>query len=464
MLRSCFASNVVSAKPQRGSIAPAGRLGLVMVITVAARSVQADGFRVPYQGAAAAGQAEAFSAQADDPSAIFYNPAGMTQLRGWQLNVGSNLVSGETEFTGPNGAKAYGDLAGRVAVPPPSNFYVTANLRDLGIDRLGDMTVGLGVAAPFGLINDYPKDGPFSDVVIRTKLPLMAIKPTIAYRLADWASVGFGADIYTFASFLGEGQFQQQRRLDTGGAGELNGSGTALGYNLSLMLTPLRSARGKPQLNLGVVYRSQTNLPLGGHTVTNGQVAEARMNVPLPEVVTGAIAYWPVRSDRHEWKLEYDMDFVGWDRFRSFDVYIPGVPVSVTPQEWGSIWTASAGTEFRWLAPETLPQWDIALRGGYQHSNTPVPDYTFSPTVPDSNWDIVAVGLGFTCRRDGRFLGLVPCGSDESTTGPKSIGVDLAFQAAFFDPRTISENYRESVEGRYESRIYVGSVNFRVAF
>lgn len=428
-------------------------------------SGHADAYRIPYQGAAAAGQAEAFSAQADDPSALFYNPAGLTQLNGVQLYAGTNLVGGETNFTSPSGVEARGDFAGSIAVPPPSNLYLTANLRDLGISGLGAMTVGLGVSSPFGLINRYPKNGAFSDVVISTKLPLMAIKPTIAYRLADWASVGFGADIYTFASFLGEGHYQQQRRLPQGGAGELTGSGTGLGYNVSLMLTPLRDDAGKPRLNLGFVYRSQTNVPLSGHFRFNGQVADAAMTLPLPEVVTGAIAYWPVRSDRHEWKLEYDMDFVGWDRFRSFDVRLPGGLVDRTPQHWQAIWTASAGTEFRWLDPEFLPSWDIALRGGYQHSNTPVPEYTFSPVVPDSDWDILAVGVGFTCRGEGRFLGLLPCGSeDTAAAGPKAIGLDLAFQAAFFDPRIIADNYRESVIGRYETKIYIGSLNFRVAF
>lgn len=427
--------------------------------------VHADAYRVPYQGAAAAGQAEAFSAQADDPSAMFYNPAGLTQLEGVQLYAGANLVSGETHFTNPAGVTADGDLGGTVAVPPPSNLYLTANLKDFGVSALAPLSVGIGISSPFGLINRYPKTGPFSDVVIRTKLPLMDIKPTFAYRLADWASFGFGFDIYTFASFLGEGQYQQQWRLPQGGAAEISGSGTGLGYNLSLMLTPWRTDTGQPRMNLGFVYRSQTNLPLSGHYRFNGQVADAEMNLPLPEVVTGAVAFWPVRDAVHAWKLEYDMDFVGWDRFVSFDVSLPGGLVDQTPQHWKTIWTASFGTEFRWLAPEVLPHWEIALRGGYQHSNTPIPDQTFSPVVADSNWNIAALGVGFICKGDGRFLGVVPCGTAAAdTAGPKAIGVDLAFQAAFFEPRTIASNYRENVIGRYDSRIYIGSLNLRVSF
>ena len=36
-------------------------------------------------------------------------------------------------------------------------------------------------------------------------LPLLDIKPTVAYRVSDWLSVSVGADIFTFWSDLGEG-------------------------------------------------------------------------------------------------------------------------------------------------------------------------------------------------------------------------------------------------------------------
>ena len=44
--------------------------------------------RIQGQGAAASAMSNAFAAQADDPSALHYNPAGMTQLQGIQFMVG----------------------------------------------------------------------------------------------------------------------------------------------------------------------------------------------------------------------------------------------------------------------------------------------------------------------------------------------------------------------------------------
>src|SRR5215217_3775912 len=52
--------------------------------------------RIQGQGTAASGMGNAFSAQADDPSALHYNPAGMTQLHGVQVMAGGLLSGGTT--------------------------------------------------------------------------------------------------------------------------------------------------------------------------------------------------------------------------------------------------------------------------------------------------------------------------------------------------------------------------------
>ena len=93
--------------------------------------------RIQGQGAAASAMSNAFAAQADDPSALHYNPAGMTQLRGIQLMAGALLAGGSTDFTGPTGVTATGDRNGTVAWPPPAHTFITANLKDLGLTALG---------------------------------------------------------------------------------------------------------------------------------------------------------------------------------------------------------------------------------------------------------------------------------------------------------------------------------------
>ncbi|MBA2484680.1 MAG: long-chain fatty acid transporter, partial [Nitrospira sp.] len=69
----------------------------------------------------------------------------MTQLRGIQLSTGTTLIGGGFSFRNAAGAQANGDLRGSVALPPPSNLYLTANLKDLGIGLSDSTTIGLAV-------------------------------------------------------------------------------------------------------------------------------------------------------------------------------------------------------------------------------------------------------------------------------------------------------------------------------
>ncbi|MFZ1841912.1 MAG: outer membrane protein transport protein, partial [Nitrospira sp.] len=108
-------------------------------------AARAGSFRIYDHSASATGQASAFTAQADDASAGYYNPAGMTQLRGVQFSAGTTLIAGGFSFQNGAGTQANGDLRGSVAVPPPSNVYMTANLKDLGIGSSDSTTIGLAV-------------------------------------------------------------------------------------------------------------------------------------------------------------------------------------------------------------------------------------------------------------------------------------------------------------------------------
>lgn len=449
---------------------------LLEVVWIMPSTVYANAFRINDQSASATAQNGAFSAQADDPSALYYNPAGMTQLRGVQLSVGTLLVGGRTEFTSPAGATARGDFGTSIGLPPPSQLYVTANLKDLGFHALGDLTVGVGALLPFGVLYQYPNNGPFSTAVTSQTLPLVDIKPTVAYRVTDNLSLGVGADIYTFASFLGTGRAVTKFNnaglpgVPVGAPVEVNGKDTAAGFNLSLLYTALRNSAGKPIANIGLVYRSQATLLLDGDFLVNGaRAAGASTTLVLPQVLTGAVALWPVRDDNYEWKLELDVDYTGWKSIRNLDVHLmPGGTVPF-PQNWRSGFTVIVGTEYKWLRPGILPAWEIALRGGYYFGQTPIPDSSFLPTVPDADQHGISAGIGFLCKDTGHFLGFIPCESSGSAFYPKAIGLDLAYQAIFYETRTVTGSANPVaipgvLNGTYDTTLHVGAITARVMF
>src|SRR5262245_58785250 len=61
---------------------------------------RANGFQVSEHGAAATSMVGAFTAKADDASAIFYNPAGLSMTRGLQAYVGATILVGAPNSSG----------------------------------------------------------------------------------------------------------------------------------------------------------------------------------------------------------------------------------------------------------------------------------------------------------------------------------------------------------------------------
>jgi long-chain fatty acid transport protein len=325
---------------------------------------------------------------------------------------------------------------------------------------------------PFGSLTRWPNDGPFRTATTFSTLPLLDIKPTLAYKVTENLSLGLGADIYTFTGLVGEGHAERQSvwpgglGIPAGSKVELSGKDTAAGFNASLLYTAVRNADGKPLANIGFVYRSQATLHLSGALLANGaKVSDARATLVLPQVITGAIAIWPVRTSEREWKLEMDVDYVGWKSVRNLDVTLGSGVTIAQPQNWRSTYAVMLGTEYKWLALESLPNWEVALRGGYTNQQTQMPDLTFDPGIPSSDLHVVGGGLGLLCKEQGSFLGLIRCGDlGVGSLTPKTIGVDLSFQAALYEDRTVLGNRNPTVDGTYRTTLYNGSMSIRMVY
>lgn len=446
---------------------------LVSLISLyAVPQAHADGFRNPFHDSSAIAQGNAFAAQADNASAVFYNPAGMTQLHGVHLDGGAQFVSVNTKFTSPTGATVRNNNPFPIGLPPPGQFFLTANLKDLGVSALGDLSAGLGVQNLYGFAAKYPANGPFPTAVTFAQLPLLAIKPTLAYKVTESLSIGLGADILTFASFLGEGQAERRFQAPPGSgfpAGtelELNGKGTTAGLNASLLFIPWRTEDGKPRLSVAGIWRSQAVLPLNGEFRANGAlVANASTSIRLPEVWTGGVAFWPVRNPEREWKLEVDVDYVRWQSIRNADVQLSNSATLPSPQQWKNAITVNVGTEYKWLGLMDNRAWDVAFRTGYSRSNTPVTDLNFDPAFADNDVHVVSAGVGFLCHTGGKFLGLISCADeDKGFFTKRSMGMDLSYQALLFDTRTVTGSPNPAVNGTYRTTNHAGGVTMRVSF
>ena len=110
----------------------------------------AAGFAIFEQGARGMGFAGAFTAQANDPSAIFHNAAGIAFLKGKQFYLGGTLIHPSSTFTGadPFPGASVTEKGDTGLVVPPGDVPA---LRDALIALLADPDGGLWAGTGRGL-------------------------------------------------------------------------------------------------------------------------------------------------------------------------------------------------------------------------------------------------------------------------------------------------------------------------
>ena len=132
----------------------------VAIALASVMDASANGFRLADQDAFATARGEAFTATADNASAVYYNPAGITQLAGNNLRLGIYGIYFDPTFT-----------------PPPPRDHETFHIKDklAAVPQFFyaykpenfPLSFGLGVYAPFGLGVTWPQDTGFRSVAIR---------------------------------------------------------------------------------------------------------------------------------------------------------------------------------------------------------------------------------------------------------------------------------------------------------
>jgi long-chain fatty acid transport protein len=273
---------------------------LAIITAFGLPQVFALGFRNPDQDARATGQGEAFVAQADDASAIYYNPGGLTQIQGTEITSGGMVDFPEAHLKGTGPAGQMNDMA---FLP---HLYIST---DFGLTN-SPWRVGLGFNVPFGQAADYSRNGPFRYIVTSASLAVFNIEPTVAFKVNDHLSLGAGLNIYEATTDL-----RQHVAIPIPGApdGQFHfyGDGLSFGATAGLMY------KITPQHTVGVVYRSPFTVGFDGNASLNTelgtQAKSAHSSINFPQSVAGGYAFRPIKK----LKLEVDSEWTNWEPLHS---------------------------------------------------------------------------------------------------------------------------------------------------
>ena len=337
---------------------------LIPSLFILAASLQGAATRIAFVDPFATARGNAFTATADNASALFYTAAGLTQLEGTSVQANIFAISLAYEYDSAFGSDSMDD--GFQAVP---SFFGAHKFADLPI------AIGFGTYAPFALGSDWGSGASFTNplfggqlVPYKADLAYIKYHTAIAWQVTDTLSVAAGisyddSDVDLKATAL-----------------EFDGEDDTLGYSLSVLWKP------SEEHAFGLNYQAKTELTYAG--AANVLVAPntyvplpATADLIFPESIVFGYAYTP----NEDWNFEFNVDWTNWDRVNALT--LSGVPGATYALNWESafIWEVGFTRYFD-------QGWYFS--GGYTYVENAVPDADFLPIVPDSDRHFFAVGIG----------------------------------------------------------------------
>jgi long-chain fatty acid transport protein len=405
----------------------------------------AGGFAIAEQTARAVGSGNAITAGVEDPSAVYVNPAALSQISGNQIMGGLNYINTNSSVRN-NGVKSTNIHDDDFLPNLFANYHIPNS----------DFSLGIGSYTPFGLATSYKENSFTRFAAIRTEFRTIYVTPAIAWEPSRYFSVGAGMSFVHSSAVLSRALF-----LGAVGVGEgrlrITDTDDAYGYNIGIVVKPT------DKLKLGITYRSRVSLKYDDADVkftdaaiTGGASTAVKakgINVPIPPVINAGIQ-WQINPT---WLVEVDYNFTRWSEFNNlkaaFSSSLPAlggiVPISgfFLPQDWKDTSTIRAGTVYK-------VNKSFELRTGFSLDQTPIPNRTLNPAIPGA--DILTLNGGFGYAWN-------------------SFNVDLGYMAIFYKDRQVNNNTLETgnnpaalpfpgVPGRDKYEIFQNFVSFDLRY
>jgi long-chain fatty acid transport protein len=351
-------------------------LGSAAFAALATVSVaEAGGFAVREQSAYGQGSAFAGVAAGGSLSTMFWNPATLSQVQGFEFEAVGTGVFPDSDVSID-------------ALPP---FFPESDAGDIGQDafvpagyaayRLSDrFVVGIGVNSPFGFTTNYPDDTTVHELGVAGTSEVFSVNvnPAVSYQMNDWLALALGAQIqYIDVSLTAQ-------TIPGIGLSKLEADDVGYGFTAGVLVTPL------PGTELGLGYRSFIDHKLSGDVTTGGTSSDATADdFDLPDTLTLGIRQRITDSFR----LLGGIEWSNWSRFEEVALDTSGVEIPLG-FNYNDGWLFSVGGEY------DLTQ-KLTVRAGIAYELSPLDDDNRSFRLPDN--DRLWLSAGASYKASDRF-------------------------------------------------------------
>lgn len=367
------------------------KLLLTIIFLLISIQVFAGGFQLNIRGAKAVAMGGAFTAIADDPSAVYWNASGLSFLKGTNFMLSSHLVAPQTSFRGVTPFVDKTRTENRVFFP--THLFVTHTLNE-------KFALGIGFTQPFGLGTTWDENWVGKYLAVETSLKTYVVPAVVSFRPIETLSISAGF-LYGFAdvAISRKGFIDIDPSSDDNPAilyddafVELEGSDKfAYGFNAGLTFRP------NEFISVGASYTSEMEYEFEGTATTTApsqfasQVPSGNITASLTTPQNFAIGL--AVNVTKDLKLSGEYQYVGWSSYDTLAVDFENEAYTdiASPRLYKNSYILRLGGYYK------LNE-QVGLIGGFYFDKMPVDPENLNPSLADSD------RLGFSFGIDAQLF------------------------------------------------------------
>jgi long-chain fatty acid transport protein len=342
------------------------KIQAILLLLTTSSVALADGSRLPSQDALAVARGYAYTATADDPSAIYYNPAGLGQQLSGDVEAGASFISPSSSYSGPAGT----------ASTKSQTFTLPYFYAAEPVAPVSGLVVGVGLYAPFGLSTEWPADGPFRTIATSNTLTFIRTAFSVGYDFHNGLMIGASIQDNSLKADLNRG-------LGYVPGDYLNYTGrddNAWSYNVGVIWRP------SPEHSFGFTYQSRTTFDLSGTVTLSppvGVTAPGSLGWVFPDNFALGYSYRPTP----DWNFEIGYDQTEWSVLKTLTLNSAATGPLPLVFDWKDSAYYGAGLT------RYFGSWHFS--GGVNYSANSVNDSTWTPSVDDYGKWLLNGGVGY---------------------------------------------------------------------
>ncbi len=341
------------------------------------------------QGAKSHAMGNAFTGLADDPTAVYYNPAGITHLDDPQASFGFAIATVDGTFKS-NGASGMtlAEAENETTVERQSfflpNVYITSKLNER-------FSIGFGAYNIYGLGFKWSDsfEGRFAPGGRNAELLTLTVSPVVACQVTEKFSISVGGRVERADLKLASNLFAASSLPEV--ESEFSGHDYGYGWNAAMFY------KASDNINLGFNYRSSMDhsfndldLKLSPEIGMIGlESTKANLDIELPRFASMGIAWTKgaltITADVYwwDWSANEALDF-------KLHQPVAGQTSMRVSMNWEDSWSYGIGTEY---IVSVLDK-NISLRAGLMYEECPIPDEAVGPAGFQGDNLLYNIGFG----------------------------------------------------------------------